>query len=118
MLRPGSTITPYVDIARVFSHKPRLVSMDCEDDNAPPSEYTIRHSGARPGFLYRVAEPVRPDDIYQQPAAGPLPDEWEWLTGRELCVELIGPTTPRTEELLTEAEAADLLRRGDWTSSS
>ena len=45
--------------ARVFSHKPTLVSVI--DDGS------IAHNGRRTGMLYRVAETVREDDLVPVP---------------------------------------------------
>jgi hypothetical protein len=101
-LRAGSTITRNRDLARVFSHKPPLVSVD--DDG------TIQHTGTAPGYLYRIDEPLRPEDITPHPRTTMQPG-LEWLTRRELCLSLIGPTEVREEELLTEEQVA-ALRRG------
>lgn len=109
LLRVDSAITVYREIARVFSHKPPMVSVEWPDDSArwrSSGPISIRHSGSRPGFLYRVAEPPRPDDIRRHPSAADQPpaEDWEWLVTRELRLALIGPTEPRPEELLDAAE--------------
>ena len=102
----GSTITTDRDLARVFSHKPAIVSID--DDGA------IRHTGTVPGLLYRVAEEVSAGDIYPHPRSSMGPGK-EWLTRRELRLELIGPTQVVESERLTEGELAALrgLAQGD-----
>jgi len=97
-LRKGSTITQDRDLARVFSHKPTLVSIS--DDGA------IQHDGKEPGLLYRVAEEVKPGDVRPHPRSSMEPGK-EWLTNRELRVALIGPTDVAPAEKLTEAEIAD-----------
>jgi ribosomal protein S18 acetylase RimI-like enzyme len=99
VLRVGSTITADRDLARVFSHKPAIVSID--DDG------TIVHTGTVPGLLYRVAEEVGPEDVYPHPRSSMGPGK-EWLTRRELRVELIGPTQVVEGERLTECEVAEL----------
>ena len=98
-LHAGSTITRSRDLARVFSHKPPIVSIG--DDGA------IQHTGTRPGYLYRVDEPLGPDDVYPHPRTTMQPG-LEWLTRRELRLTLIGPTEVRKEELLTEEQIAAL----------
>jgi hypothetical protein len=100
-LRAGSTITRNRDVARVFSHKPPIVSMD--DDG------TIRHTGTVPGYLYRIDEPLGPEDVYPHPRTTMQPG-LEWLTRRELRLSLIGPTEVREEERLTEEQVAELRR--------
>jgi hypothetical protein len=100
-IRAGSTITQDRDLARVFSHKPPVVSMD--DDGS------LRHTGTVPGYLYRIAEPVGTEDVYPHPQSS-MPPGAEWLTRRELCVTLLGPTEVRDEERLTEQDLADLRR--------
>jgi hypothetical protein len=92
----GSTITQDRDIARVFSHKPHRVSL---------GDGTIKHDGVEPGFLYRIAEDIGPDDVYPHPRSSM---EWgeEWLTSRVLRVLLIGPVEIRDEERLTREEIA------------
>jgi hypothetical protein len=101
-LRAGSTITRDRDVARVFSHKPPLVSMS--DDG------TIHHTGTTPGYLYRIDEPLRPEDLTPHPRTTMQPG-LEWLTRRELRLSLIGPTEVRKKERLTEDQVAEL-RRG------
>lgn len=101
VLRVGSTITQDRDLARVFSHKPEIVSV--ADDGH------IKHTGEMPGFLYRVAEEVGPDDVYPHPRSSMQPGK-EWLTNRELKVVLIEPTQVLEEERLTDDEVARLLK--------
>jgi hypothetical protein len=101
-LNVGSTITQDQDLARVFSHKPSLVSQGYERD-----ERHIKHSGDAPGYLYRVAEPLAPSDVRPHPTTTMGPGQ-EWLTNRELRVELIGPTEVRADERLTATEIEEL----------
>ncbi len=100
-LLKDSTITRDRHLAEVFSHKPEIVSVD--DDG------TIKHSGTVPGYLYRIAEHVEPGDVYPHPNSSMGPD-LEWLTTRELRLELIGPTTVRDDEQLTEKDLTELRR--------
>ena len=98
-LRVGSTITQRRDLARIFSHKPMIVSIDDEGH--------IRHNGALFGYLYIIDEAVAPEDVEAHPHTSMGPGD-EWLTHRELRVRLLGMVEPRPEELLTEAELEDL----------
>jgi hypothetical protein len=100
-LRAGSTITHDSELARVFSHKPPIVSL--ADDGA------IRHTGTTPGYLYRIDEPVRPEDVYPHPNSS-MPPGAEWLTRRDLRLALIGPTEVRDGERLSEEDVAELRR--------
>jgi hypothetical protein len=97
VLLSGSTITPFLDLARVFSHKPSVVSLD---EQGP--ELRIRHNGVRPGFLYRVLG-VSADAVYPHPRSS-MPAGFEWLTREDLRLELVGATEPRPDESLTSAE--------------
>lgn len=105
-LRAGSTITQNRDLARVFSHKPAIVSQDVDEHGAR----TIKHTGRRPGFLYRIAEELHDGDVVPHPATTMEPGQ-EWLTTRALRLELIATTEPRPEELLSDEEVAALLWR-------
>jgi len=102
VLRPGSTITPKRRLARIFSHKPTLVSM--EDDGS------ILHDGVLPGYLHRIDEPVTPDDVRPHPCSAMDPN-LEWLTPRPLKLRLLGHTEIRAEERLTEKGKEALLLR-------
>lgn len=101
-LRVGSTITQRRDLARIFSHKPMIVSF--EDDGR------IRHNGTQPGYLYVIDEAIAPEDVEAHPRTTMGPGD-EWLTHRELRVQLLGIVEPQPEELFTEAELEDLRQR-------
>lgn len=98
-IRKGSTITQKRELARVFSHKPALVSVS--DDGQ------IAHSGTQPGYLYAIAERVEPGDVVPHPRTTMAVGD-EWLTTRPLRVELLCHTVPLPEEQLTDAEVAVL----------
>lgn len=100
VLRTGSTITQWRDLARIFSHKPTIVSIS--DDRQ------IQHNGTRPGYLYEIAEPVAPEDVEVHPRTTMGPGD-EWLTHRELRLLLIGETTVRAEEFLSNEDIARLM---------
>jgi hypothetical protein len=98
VLRKGSTITQDQNLARVFSHKPTIVSL---------SDGNIKHYGNAPGFLYRIAESLKREDVYPHPRSS-MPEGKEWVTARELAVEPVGPTQIVEDERLTEEEATRL----------
>lgn len=97
-LQAGSTITQNSKLARIFSHKPSLVS--AEDDGR------LRHNGRLSGYLYCV-EGVRPADVIPHPQTTMQPGE-EWLTVRELPLVLLWVVEVIEEELLTEEEVEGL----------
>jgi hypothetical protein len=105
-LRTGSTITQDRDLARVFSHKPSLVSQDTDERG----ERQIKHSGRQPDLFYRIDEPILPGDIYPHPQSTIGPGQ-EWLTTRPLRLALIEPTLPQEDELLNAMEIEALLAR-------
>ena len=91
-IRAGSSITPKRALARIFSHKPSIVSV--EDDGA------IRHNGILPGYLYTIDEPILPGDIEPHPRTTMKPGD-EWLTTRELRLHLLCQTEPLPAETLS-----------------
>ena len=99
----GSTITQDKDVARVFSHKPPIVSTWIDEHQ----NRVIKHSGKISGHLYRIAEKVNPEDIYPHPRTTMEPG-MEWLTRRELHVELLAATRVRPDEELSEQEIEEL----------
>lgn len=102
VLRTGSSITQNREIARVFSHRPLILSM--EDDG------TFRHSGTADGYLYLIDEVISPADVYPHPH--PInASKWEWLTTREVKVRLLERPAIREAEHLTEADIAELRRK-------
>ena len=91
-LRSGSSITQRRDVAKAFSHRPSLLSM---------SDESLKHDGATPGYLHVVAEEIAPDDVHPHPHPVNAA-RWEWLTRRDLKLELIERTEPTAEESLTD----------------
>jgi hypothetical protein len=94
-LRKGSTITQDRHLAEVFSHKPTIVS--CAHDSM------IRHNGTLPGYLYKIAEPVKSEDIFPVPFSSMEPGK-EWRTQRELQVAFLNPVEIKAEEFLSDDE--------------
>jgi hypothetical protein len=101
-LRRGSTITQSLELARVFSHKPTLVSVS--DDGQ------IKHNGTTQGYLYAITEEIQPSDVMPHPRTTMAPGA-EWLTTRELRVQLLRSTEVLPQERMTRAELADLRER-------
>jgi hypothetical protein len=95
-LRAGSTITHQRSLARVFSHKPSIVSLDDGADGL-----VLQHNGTLPGFLYLV-EGVESADVFQHPRSS-MPQGLEWITRRDLPLRLLGPVTINPQEILDEA---------------
>ncbi len=108
VLAIGSTITQDRELARVFSHKPTLVSQDIDDTG----QRMIKHTGSVNGYLHRIVEVIGPDDIYPHPYST-MGTGQEWLTARELQVEMIEPTILRIGEHLSDSEIARLKTRTD-----
>ena len=102
MLRAGSTITQKEELARIFSHKPSIVS--AEDGGR------IKHNGTLRGYLYTITEEIGPDDVIPHPQTTMEPGE-EWLTKRYLRVQLLGPVEVVPEEQLSDAEKEALNER-------
>jgi hypothetical protein len=94
-IREGSTITQNRELARVFSHRPECVSVS--------GDGTIKHTGTMQGRLYIIAEEIESGDVTPQPRTTMGPGD-EWLTTRELHVELLCLTEVMQEERLTDTE--------------
>ncbi len=103
-LNPDSAITQNREAARAFSHKPSVVSC---------SGSSVLYDGKiEEGFLYRVAEEIRPEDV-DCPEFGGNEDRVEWLIKRPLAVEFVQRTRVRPEELLTEARVEALGKKAE-----
>jgi len=81
ILREGSTITQWEELAAAFSHKP---SMLCVDD-----DMVISHNGREKGYLYMIDEPIKIGaDAYQHPRTT-IGENTEFITSRPLRVVLV-----------------------------
>lgn len=81
ILREGSTITQWKELAEAFSHQPSGLGYD---DNG-----VIRHNGTEKGYLYIIDEPILVDaDVYQHPTTT-MDLNAEFLTKRPLKVRLM-----------------------------
>jgi hypothetical protein len=101
-LRKGSTITQKRELARIFSHKPTLVSVS---DNGQ-----IKHNGMVPGYLYIIVDKVQPNDVVPHPHTTMQAGD-EWLTTRELHLQLLCASELVPSEQLTDDEYAALQER-------
>ena len=114
-LRAGSSNTQNRDLAKAFSHRPSLVSMsDRGDGEVSPETFLVRHNGETPGFLYFVSGETGPDDVHPHPHPANA-TRWEWVTDRELNIELNIELVERTlvadRERLTGEEIAEIRRK-------
>jgi hypothetical protein len=91
----GSSITQEKAIARAFSHRPSLLSI--ADDGS------VKHNGVTSGYLYIISEEINQHDVVPHPHPVNA-TRWEWLTTRELRVQLIERTQLQPEEKLTDDE--------------
>ncbi|MCQ4924043.1 hypothetical protein NE686_13155 [Tissierella carlieri] len=81
VLRVGSTITQWKELAEAFSHKPTILSYE---ENGK-----ITHNGKEIGFLYKINESlIIGRDIYQHPRTT-MDINVEFLTKRPLKLQLI-----------------------------
>ena len=101
VLQAGSSITQNRDIARAFSHRPTLVSIDGG---------IVKHDGTVPGYLYLIAEKIQSADVYPHPHPVNR-DRWEWLTTRNLRVRLVERTAVSIDEHLTDDDITELRRK-------
>ena len=95
VLRKGSTITKMRDLARIFSHKPEIVSID--------NNGHILHTGVQPGYLYQITETVTSEDVVPHPRST-MQSGYEWIINRPLKVSLLCVTIPCPDERLSEED--------------
>ena len=99
-LRMGSTITQKRELARIFSHKPGIVSVSDSGQ--------FKHDGTSPGYLYIIRAEIQPRDVMPHPQSTMNAGD-EWLTTRELRLELLGRIDLEQAEQLTD-EDYEMLR--------
>ena len=63
-----------------------------------------------PGYLYVISDEIDPDDVYPHPHPANV-GRWEWLTNRELKLELIEQTIVTDSERLTDEDIAEIRRK-------
>lgn len=64
----GSTVTPIVELAKAFSHKPSRVGIRIEEHDGR-RVVSIDHNGIRDGFLYEVMVGDPEVDLCQHPGS-------------------------------------------------
>ena len=93
-LKAGSSITPFMEIAKAYSHKPERLELSVVEDTVRNQIHVeVKHDGRRPGFIYQVMiadlkELRKPDENL-----GPLGEEM--VTTREMSLMLIEKTEVR-----------------------
>jgi hypothetical protein len=88
-LLPGSTVTPIRILARAFSHKPEVLSIEItENDDSGRRCFVITHDGTKSGFLHRVIVENPGTDLIRHPDSNGAAGE-EMLTTRTLSLEFI-----------------------------
>ncbi len=97
LLRKGSWVTQFKELAKAFSHKPTLISLG-------GNLVHVKHNGRVPGFLYTVAEPVGPDDVTYLRDTG----QTHWQTSRDLQLQLVAELSVDDPPQLNEKEIAKL----------
>jgi predicted transcriptional regulator len=100
-LRKGSSITQIEKLAQAFSSQPSIIS--AYDDGK------IKHNGKSKGRVYRVADEVNVDDIYEHPRSS-MEKGWEYITKKEFKLELLYEyeVTHYPEDILSEDEIRKL----------
>ncbi len=96
VLRKGSMVTPFREVAKAFSHKPSMLSMGDDLEN-------VKHNGQLIGHLYEVAEAVGPEDLccLQDTA------QTHWETQRDLRLKYLAELPLDDPAQLTEEEIAE-----------
>lgn len=81
ILKEGSTITQSESLARAFSHKPLMLSI--EDDGR------IQHDGVAYGYLYIITEQINIGvDVHPHPQST-MEENVEFLTNSPLQVKML-----------------------------
>ena len=101
-LRKGSTITQIEKLAQIFSHKPSIVSVS--DDGE------IKHNGKVKGRVYRIAEEVTVDDIFEHPKSS-MEKGCEWITNKEFKLQFLYEISYSPADILSETEIEELKMR-------
>ena len=82
-------VTPLVELAKAFAHKPENVSIEaCVSGARGVREIHVEHDGQRRGYLYRVAVTNADEDLRQHPGSVCQPG-WETITSRDPPMEPI-----------------------------
>ena len=98
VLSAQSWVTPFVEMAKAFAHKPSLISFG-EDGG-------VKHDGQLPAFLYVVDEETAPEDVsYLRDTA-----QTHWQTQRDLRLKLVQPLPIDDPPQLSAAEIEEMRR--------
>lgn len=88
-LATGSTVTPAIELAKAFSHKPSRVGWTVEENDSGDRRVSIEHNGTRHGYLYKVLVTDPSADLVQHPTSVMSPGD-EMLVTRDVPLEFIG----------------------------
>ncbi|MCC7409938.1 MAG: hypothetical protein IT442_17865 [Phycisphaeraceae bacterium] len=102
-LRAGSAVTPVLELARAFAHRPRNVSLQVHENSGQNlRRIEIVHDGQKNGYLYEVQVSDAATDLRPHPESTLAPGE-EMLTTHELSVTLL-ESLPLANSLRQEYE--------------
>ena len=97
VLRAGSWVTQFKEMAKAFSHRPTLMSLDDDREH-------VKHDGKLVGYLYAVSETTGQDDVtYLRNTA-----QTHWLTERDFRLRLVTQLPIDDPPQLSEEEIASL----------
>ena len=97
VLREGSMVTPFKEVAKAFSHKPSTLSLGDNVEN-------VKHNGQLVGYLYVVSETVGPEDLACLEGTA----ETHWEVKRDLVLRCEAELPVDDPPQLTEEELAEL----------
>ncbi|MBD3277072.1 MAG: hypothetical protein GF388_02120 [Candidatus Aegiribacteria sp.] len=94
LLRTGSSVTPFREIAKAYSHKPKQLELSVlENTDTSSIHVDVTHDGDKPGFLYEVLINNQAELRTPEENLGPLGEEM--VTTKEYSLRLIGETDLR-----------------------
>jgi len=116
-LKAGSSITPFSEIAKAYSHKPKHLELSVLDDAENELIHVeVIHDGTKPGFVYQVM--ITDNNEMKKPEENQGPLGEEMVTTQDVTLRLIGETEVRhtyafdLKETKAEPLNAVELRRG------
>lgn len=96
ILKEGSTITPWLELAEAFSHKPSILCIECDG--------SILHNGELTGYLYVIDEVIKiGKDIYPHPKTT-MQANAEFLTNRPLKLKFVKEVQQLTKAQILNAQ--------------
>ncbi len=91
VLKAGSSITPFIEIAKAYSHKPEHLELSViENTEKELIHVEVKHDGDRPGFIYQVMITDKRKLRKPDENLGPLGEEM--VTTQETTLRLMGKT--------------------------